>query len=118
MAWHTYHTRKIGEHTLAPETQMMGYGYDPSLSEGALKPPIFLTSTFTFETAQQGKDFFDVTSGRRVLPEGKQSGLVYSRFNNPNLEVLEVRLALWEGGAAAVCRSGRSGCSRRRRLVS
>jgi methionine-gamma-lyase len=112
MAWHTYHTRKIGEHTLAPETQMMGYGYDPSLSEGALKPPIFLTSTFTFETAQQGKDFFDVTSGRRVLPEGKQSGLVYSRFNNPNLEVLEDRLALWEGGAAAaVFSSGMSAIS-------
>ncbi len=112
MSWHTYHTRKIGEHTLAPETQMMGYGYDPSLSEGALKPPIFLTSTFTFETAQEGKDFFDVTSGRRVLPEGKQSGLVYSRFNNPNLEVLEDRLALWEGGAAAaVFSSGMSAIS-------
>jgi methionine-gamma-lyase len=112
VAWHTYHTRKIGEHTLAPETQMMGYGYDPSLSEGALKPPIFLTSTFTFETAQEGKDFFDVTSGRRVLPEGKQAGLVYSRFNNPNLEVLEDRLALWEGGAAAaVFSSGMSAIS-------
>ena len=112
MSWHTYHTRKIGEHTLAPETQMMGYGYDPSLSEGALKPPIFLTSTFTFETAQEGKDFFDVTSGRRVLPEGKQAGLVYSRFNNPNLEVLEDRLALWEGGAAAaVFSSGMSAIS-------
>ena len=112
MSWHTYHTRKIGEHTLAPETQMMGYGYDPSLSEGALKPPIFLTSTFTFQTAQEGKDFFDVTSGRRVLPEGKQAGLVYSRFNNPNLEVLEDRLALWEGGAAAaVFSSGMSAIS-------
>jgi methionine-gamma-lyase len=112
VAWHTYHTRKIGEHTLAPETQMMGYGYDPSLSEGALKPPIFLTSTFTFENAQQGKDFFDFTSGRRVPPEGKQAGLVYSRFNNPNLEVLEDRLALWEGGAAAaVFSSGMSAIS-------
>jgi len=108
----TYHIRKIGEHTLAPETQMMGYGYDPTLSEGALKPPIFLTSTFAFRTAQDGKDFFDFTSGRRVLPEGKQSGLVYSRFNNPNLEVLEDRLALWEGGAAAaVFSSGMSAIS-------
>src|SRR5687767_8863012 len=75
MAWRTYHTRKLGEHTLASESQMMGYGYDPSLSEGALRPPIFPTSTFTFETAQQGKDFFDVTLGRHVTPEGKQSGL-------------------------------------------
>jgi cystathionine beta-lyase/cystathionine gamma-synthase len=43
----------------------MGYGYSPMLSEGALKPPIFLTSTFVFETAQQEKDFFDATAGRR-----------------------------------------------------
>ena len=35
----------------------MGYGYAPGLSEGSL-PPIFLTSTFVFENAQQGKDFF------------------------------------------------------------
>ena len=91
---------------------MMGYGYDPSLSEGSLKPPIFLTSTFVFKTAQEGKDFFDVTSGRRELGLGQSSGLVYSRFNNPNLEVLEDRLALWEeAGAAAVFSSGMSAIS-------
>jgi methionine-gamma-lyase len=97
---------------LKPETQMMGYGYDPSLSEGSLKPPIFLTSTFVFKTAQDGKDFFDYTSGRRELLAGQSSGLVYSRFNNPNLEVLEDRLALWEEGeAAAVFSSGMSAIS-------
>jgi methionine-gamma-lyase len=97
---------------LKPETQMMGYGFDPSLSEGSLKPPIFLTSTFVFKTAQEGKDFFDYTSGRRELLAGQSSGLVYSRFNNPNLEVLEDRLALWEEGeAAAVFSSGMSAIS-------
>ena len=107
-----YHKTKVGERVLKPETLMMGYGYDPSLSEGALKPPIFLTSTFAFQTAQDGKDFFDYTSGRRELPEGKTSGLVYSRFNNPNLEVLEDRLALWEGGeVAAVFSSGMAAIS-------
>src|ERR1039457_5203243 len=80
---------------------MMGYGYDPSLSEGSLKPPIFLTSTFVFKTAQDGKDFFDFTSGRREPVAGQTAGLVYSRFNNPNLEVLEDRLALWEDGEMA-----------------
>src|ERR1700736_3025538 len=86
---------------------MMGYGYDPSLSEGSLKPPIFLTSTFVFKTAQDGKDFFDFRRGRREPGAGQSSGLVYSRFNNPNLEVLEDRLALWEQGeAAAVFSSG------------
>jgi methionine-gamma-lyase len=98
----TYHKRTIGTRTLAPETQMMGYGYEPHLSEGALKPPVFLTSTFVFRTAQDGKDFFDYTSGRKPLPAGTAGGLVYSRFNNPNLEVLEDRLALWDEAEAAV----------------
>jgi methionine-gamma-lyase len=112
VSYDSYHKRKIGKHVLKPETQMMGYGFDPSLSEGSLKPPIFLTSTFVFKTAQDGKDFFDYTSGRREPTPGQSSGLVYSRFNNPNLEVLEDRLALWEEGeAAAVFSSGMSAIS-------
>jgi methionine-gamma-lyase len=112
VSYDTYHKRKIGNHVLKPETQMMGYGFDPSLSEGSLKPPIFLTSTFVFKTAQDGKDFFDYTSGRREPVAGQSSGLVYSRFNNPNLEVLEDRLALWEEGeAAAVFSSGMAAIS-------
>jgi len=108
----SYHKRKLGNRVLQPETQMMGYGFDPALSEGALKPPIFLTSTFVFRNAQDGKDFFDYTSGRRQPPPGKAAGLVYSRFNNPNLEVLEDRLGLWEGGeSAAVFSSGMSAIS-------
>jgi methionine-gamma-lyase len=65
-----------------------------------------------FRNAQDGKDFFDYTSGRRQPPPGQAAGLVYSRFNNPNLEVLEDRLALWEGGeAACVFSSGMSAIS-------
>jgi methionine-gamma-lyase len=97
----TYHKRTVGKRTLSPETQMMGFGYDPHLSEGALKPPVFLTSTFVFRTAQDGKDFFDYAAGRKPVPAGAGGGLVYSRFNNPNLEVLEDRLALWDGAEAA-----------------
>ena len=92
----SYHKDRIANRRLHPETLMMGYGYAPGLSEGSLKPPIFLTSTFVFETAQQGKDFFDLTSGRRQPRPGEKSGLVYSRFNNPNLEILEDRLAIWD----------------------
>ena len=44
--------RFVGKRRLSPETLMMGYGYDPSLSERSLKPPIFQTSTFVFRTAQ------------------------------------------------------------------
>lgn len=91
-----YHKVRIANRALHPETLMMGYGYAPGLSEGSLKPPIFLTSTFVFESAQQGKDFFDLTSGRRRPRPGEKAGLVYSRFNNPNLEILEDRLAIWD----------------------
>lgn len=102
-----YRVRKLGDHDLHPETMMMGYGFSPHLSEGALKPPIFLTSTFVFKSAKAGKDFFDFTSGRRTPGPGEEAGLVYSRFNNPNLEVLEDRLCLWEGAEmASVCSSG------------
>ena len=43
-----HQSRSIGNRKLAPSTLIMGHGYDPRLSEGALKPPIFLTSTFVF----------------------------------------------------------------------
>ena len=86
----------IGNHMLHPETLMLTYGYDPQLSEGAVKPPVFLTSTFVFKTAEDGQDFFDFVSGRREPPEGMGAGLVYSRFNHPNSEIVEDRLAIYE----------------------
>ncbi|MFB9269355.1 cystathionine gamma-synthase family protein [Bradyrhizobium erythrophlei] len=86
----------IGNHALHPETLMLNYGYDPQLSEGAVKPPVFLTSTFVFRTADDGKDFFDFVAGRREPPEGMGAGLVYSRFNHPNSEIVEDRLAIYE----------------------
>jgi methionine-gamma-lyase len=102
-----YRQRAIHNRQLHPETLMMGYGYSPALSEGALKPPIFLTSTFVFETAQQGKDLFDITAGRRERRTDEAAGLVYSRFNNPNFEILEDRLAVWDGAErGAVFASG------------
>ncbi len=89
-----YHKRTIAGRPLHPETQMLSYGFDPMLSEGAIKPPIFLTSTFVFRNAEEGKILFDVIGNRRPPPEGQSGGLVYSRYNNPNLEVLEDRLAM------------------------
>jgi methionine-gamma-lyase len=83
----------IGNHKLKPSTLMMGYGFDPELSEGSLKPPIFLTSTFVFESAAAGKRFFEGVTGKRP---GGAEGLIYSRFNGPNQEILEDRLSIWE----------------------
>lgn len=84
---------EIGGRELSPSTLMMGYGYDPMLSEGSLKPPIFLTSTFAFESAAAGKHHFEGITGKRP---GGADGLVYSRFNGPNQEILEARLGVWE----------------------
>src|SRR5947207_1407316 len=93
---------RIGNHVLKPETLMLGYGYDPALSEGAVKPPVFLTSTFVFGSAAEGRDFFDNVSGRKQPPEGGAAGLVYSRFNHPNSEIVEDRLAVYEGAESGV----------------
>ena len=90
---------RIGNHQLKPSTLMMGYGYDPALSEGSLKPPIFLTSTFVFEKAADGKRFFEGVTGKRP---GGAEGLIYSRFNGPNQEMLEDRLSMWEEAEAAL----------------
>ncbi len=83
----------IGNRKLSPATMMMGHGYDPMLSEGSLKPPIFATSTFVFPNAAAGKRHFEGVTGKRP---GGAEGLVYSRFNGPNQEILEDRLGVWE----------------------
>ena len=91
----------IGNHKLSPATLMMGYGFDPALSEGSLKAPIFLTSTFVFEKAEDGKRFFEGITGKRP-GGGTAEGLVYSRFNGPNQEILEDRLQIWEDAEDAL----------------
>ncbi len=93
------HVLELGGRRLKPATLMMGHGFDPALSEGSLKPPIFLTSTFVFENAAAGKRFFEGVTGKRP---GGAEGLVYSRFNGPNQEILEDRLALWEDAEDAL----------------
>ncbi|HEV2564315.1 MAG TPA: cystathionine gamma-synthase family protein [Microvirga sp.] len=102
MAYNRYHKDRIGNHKLRPETLMLGYGYDPTLSEGAVKPPVFLTSTFVFNSAEHGKEFFDYVAGRREPPQGEAAGLVYSRFNHPNSEIVEDRLAIFEEAEAGL----------------
>jgi methionine-gamma-lyase len=91
---------------------MMKYGYDPHLSEGSLKCPIFQTSTFVFKSAEDGKAFFELAYGLRKARGHEELGLIYSRLNNPDLEILEDRLALWdEADACAVFNSGMAAIS-------
>jgi methionine-gamma-lyase len=107
MVKHDFRKSSVGAHQLKAETLMLGYGFDPALSEGAVKTPIFLTSTFAYATCEEGKLLFDYMSGRQASPEGADAGLIYTRFNNPNLQIVEERLAVLESAdACSVFSSG------------
>ncbi|MCP4823049.1 MAG: methionine gamma-lyase [Shimia sp.] len=73
-------------------TRAIHHAYDPQDNEGALTPPLHLTSTFTFETAQAGGEMF---AGDRV-------GHIYSRISNPTCDLLEQRIATLEGAEAGL----------------
>ena len=79
-----------------PETLALGLGYDADLSEGAIKAPVFLTSTFKFKSAEEGKRFFELAYGLDERKNGEEDGLIYSRLNNPNLQIFEERIAAWD----------------------
>ena len=90
-----------------PESEMMGGSYDPHLSEGSAKVPIFQTSTFVFKNAEEGKSHFHIAYGLREKNIGESMSLAYSRLNNPNLEIAEDRLKLWDNAeGCALFQSG------------
>jgi methionine-gamma-lyase len=95
------HATAIDGHELRPESLMMSYGYRPDWSQGAVKCPIFQTSTFVFNSAEEGKAFFELAYGLRKADPAEEMGLIYSRLNNPDLEILEDRLKLWDQAEAA-----------------
>ena len=98
--------KPVSNHVFRPESMMMSYGYKPELSEGAIKCPIFQTSTFVFKNAEEGKAFFEIAYGIREKRVNEELGLIYSRLNNPDLEILENRLCLWDNAEECiVCRS-------------
>jgi methionine-gamma-lyase len=102
----------MNDKSLSPESLMMSYGYKPELSEGAVKCPIFQTSTYVFKNAEEGKAFFELAYGLRDKNEDEEMGLIYSRLNNPNLEIIENRLTLWDkADECAVFESGMAAIS-------
>ena len=110
--WDKNAKRKIGDRVLRPESLMMSYGYQPEWSEGAVKAPIFATSTFVFKSAEDGKAFFARAYGLTESGPDDELGLIYSRLNNPSLEILEDRLTIWDGAeSAAVFASGMAAIS-------
>ncbi len=73
-------------------TRAIHLGYDPLSEQGALSPPLYLTSTYT----QESIEAFD------AIRAGEREGYVYGRTRNPTQALLEERLASLEGGEAAV----------------
>ena len=84
-----------------PETLAVGFGYDPDTASGAAKPPIYMTSTFVYASAQNAKDvheaFFHGTG-----PLAGKGQHIYARLGHPGLDILEARLAAIDGAEAAV----------------
>jgi methionine-gamma-lyase len=87
---------EIDGHKLHPESLMMSYGYKPEWSEWSAVSPIYQTSTFEFENAAAGKHAFELAYGLVEALPGEQRGNIYSRINNPDLEIAEDRIALWD----------------------
>ncbi len=97
-----YHKLTLKDHKLHAESLMMGYGYDPHLSMGAVKPPVFQSSTFTFPSAEAGHACFAAAYGLQETGADEEESLAYTRIDNPNLSILEDRLRLFDGAENAV----------------
>jgi hypothetical protein len=83
---------------LHPSSAVIYAGYHSALSEQAIKPPIFKSSTFVFSSAEEGELFFKRAYGLDG-DDGEAPGLVYSRLNNPNTEILEDKMVALEQGS-------------------
>jgi methionine-gamma-lyase len=79
-----------------PQTASVGEGHEASEHGWSLKTPIYETSAFVFETAEAGKRYFEVTYQGAQLEPGERLPFAYSRLDNPNLRVIEARMAKWE----------------------
>jgi methionine-gamma-lyase len=90
-----------------PDTDSVTLGHEAARHLGSLKPPIYETTTFVFETAEEGKRFFERAYSPPGTADEGDGGYIYSRLDSPNLAPAEARLAAWEEGEdAAIFTSG------------
>jgi methionine-gamma-lyase len=85
-----------------PESEMMHLGWDPKDGLDSLKPPLFLTSTFVFESSRAAERLFDIVYGGERPESGEDVGFIYTRMDHPNLVIVEGRLAVWDRAEAAL----------------
>jgi cystathionine beta-lyase/cystathionine gamma-synthase len=84
-----------------PETAVLTRGFDPALSVGAARPPVYRSSTFVFPSPEAAERAFDIVLGKISPVEDDRPDLIYARLNHPNAEILEQQLVPLERGAAA-----------------
>lgn len=91
-----------------PETAILTRGFDPKLSVGSARPPVYRSSTFVFPSPEAAEQAFAVVLGKVRPPADYRPDLIYARLNHPNAEILEEQLVPLEPGAnaAAVFNSG------------
>ncbi|HSJ84434.1 MAG TPA: PLP-dependent transferase [Acidimicrobiia bacterium] len=85
-----------------PESEMMRLGWDPKDGLDSLKPPLFHTSTFVFDSSRSAERLFDIVYGGEKPEPGEDVGFIYTRMDHPNLVIVEGRLAVWDGAEAAL----------------
>ncbi len=86
---------------LRPPTEVLTRGFDPRLSVGSARPPVFRSSTYVFSSPEAAERAFDLVAGRSQPKHGEHPELIYSRFNHPNAEILESQIVPLERGAQA-----------------
>src|SRR5579885_416042 len=91
-----------------PETAVLTRGFDPELSVGSARPPVYRSSTFVFPSPEAAEKAFAVALGKLKPTDDYRPDLIYARLNHPNAEILEEQLVPLERGsnAAAVFNSG------------
>src|SRR5579883_1457238 len=95
-----------------PETAVLTRGFDPRLSVGSARPPVYRSSTYVFPSPEAAERAFAVALGK-IEPEREVGDLIYARLSHPNAEIVEDQLVPLEPGAraAAVFNSGMAAIS-------
>jgi cystathionine gamma-synthase/methionine-gamma-lyase len=99
----------VAPKSLHKNTLTVRAGYDAAAFHGAVKPPLFMTSTFSYRSAQHAKDVHSEYFGGTGGPD---DGFIYARLDHPNMQMLQARLAVLDGAEdAAVFNCGMAAIS-------
>ena len=86
---------------LKPESQVTSHQENPDWYLKSIKEPLFQTSTYKFESAEEGEKFFKRVYGGKEHGSESNTKLIYTRFTYPNLLSLESKFKLWDNSEDA-----------------